>query len=187
MEVLLKSKKSRHGISLNGLNMQVIDNKVIITKGSVKREILINKGFKHEIINNICYVYNTESKSFAGTDFSNIFNCVKGLNEPCKRTINLKGSGFKIQIQPKQLVLNIGLSHPVVVDIPAGITVVQDTNKKSNTKENILVIHLTSIDINAVTKFAAELTKLKRQNPYKQSGIYVEGNFIKVKKSSKGK
>lgn len=168
---LFKSKKSKNGIVFKGFNIIISDNKAIISNNKTKKEILINDGFTHEIINDRLFVYNTKSKAFAGTDFSNIESCVNGLITPYKESVSMRGSGYKLNIKSDELVLDIGFTTSRTVKIPAGISITQDKTQKSTAKENILVMILTSDDMKLLTKFASELEALKKPDPYKRHGV----------------
>lgn len=180
------SKKSRSGINLNDIVLKYENLNVTLTKGKDIVVVKVNEGCKIDIINKVCFVSNETNKAFAGTDFSNINRAVMGLNKPFSLEVQVKGSGFKVNIQPRKLIFSLGFSHLVNVDVDENITVVQDTTKKSTTKENILILVCTSKNYNLLTAFVNKLTKLRKYNPYKKTGVIQSGKYMINKKVSKG-
>ena len=74
-----------------------------------------------------------------------INNMVIGVSEQFKLTLILKGVGYRAAVQGKQIVLNLGYSHPVKIDIPANISVevVQNTTINLKWKFNLLILVIT--------------------------------------------
>ena len=110
-----------------------------------------------------------------------IANMVTGVSEGFKKSVTINGVGYKAQIQGNKLTLNIGFSHPVVVEIPADLTV---------TCTSITEILVCGIDKQRVGQFAAELKAIKKVEPYHGYGIYYTDETVRrkeIKKTSSGK
>jgi large subunit ribosomal protein L6 len=181
------SKKGSQGINLNGATVELKGNVFTISKGTQKHTCIANQGTEIKIENGVCFVFNTKSAAFAGTDYMNCKNLVDGVNKPYTLELSVKGNGFKAAIEGSKLTLNVGLSHQVFMTIPTGITVVQDTSRKSTTKENVCYLILTCPNKNQLTAFASQIAEVRKPNPYTGTGIYIQGKYVRTKKSSKGK
>lgn len=105
-----------------------------------------------------------------GTTRSRIQNLVLGVSEGFKKQLELHGVGYKMALQGKKLVLNLGFSHPVELQIPEGINVTIEKN----------VMTIEGIDKQVVGQIAAEIRAFKKIEPYKGKGFrYVGETFVK--------
>ena len=100
------------------------------------------------------------------------------VSEQFKITLNLKGVGYRASVQGKLLVLNLGYSHPVNIEIPSEISVevVQNTilNLKACNKEDLGL-------------FAANIRSWRVPEPYKGKGIIYENEIVQRKAGKSGK
>jgi large subunit ribosomal protein L6 len=107
-----------------------------------------------------------------------INNMIIGVSEQFNLTLVLKGVGYRAAIQGKEIVLNLGYSHPVKIEIPTQISVevVQNTT-----------INLKSCDKELLGLFAANIRAWRQPEPYKGKGILYKGEQIlrKAGKSAK--
>lgn len=115
------------------------------------------------------------SKSLWGTYASHVKNMIKGVETPYQKKLILEGVGFKSEVKGREVHFALGLSHPVVVKIPDGITV---TAEKNN-------ITVTGIDKELVGSFTASLRALKKPEPYKGKGMRYENEVIRRKQGKK--
>ena len=104
-----------------------------------------------------------------------INNMVIGVSEQFNVTLILKGVGYRAAVQGKEIVLNLGYSHPVKIDIPNNISVeiVQNTT-----------IHLKSCDKELLGLFAANIRTWRQPEPYKGKGILYKDEQI-IRKAGK--
>ena len=119
------------------------------------------------------------TKSIHGTTNALIENMIIGVSKGYTVELETVGVGYRFQVSGKQINVSAGYSHPVVVDIPEGITV-----EAPSTTE----LKLSGIDKQKVTEFAANIRKIRKPEPYKGKGIRYKGEVIirKVgKKASK--
>ncbi|MDD5040958.1 MAG: 50S ribosomal protein L6 [Candidatus Peribacteraceae bacterium] len=93
-----------------------------------------------------------------------IENMVRGVSEGYKKTLEVIGVGYKVQVQGKKLILNLGFSHPVEFPIPEGIAMSQDEKNK-----NLLTVQ--GIDRQLVGQVAADIRDFRLPEPYKGKGI----------------
>lgn len=121
---------------------------------------------------------NKKARSFHGLYRTLINNMVVGVAQQFTITLILKGVGYRAIVQAKDLVLNLGYSHPVTIKIPDHISVevVQNTT-----------INLTSCDKEALGLFAANIRNWRRPEPYKGKGILYKGEKIIRKAGKSGK
>ena len=104
-----------------------------------------------------------------------INNMVIGVSEQFEITLVLKGVGYRAAVQGKELVLNLGYSHPVTLEIPEGISVEVVKNT---------TINLTSCDKELLGLFAANIRAWRRPEPYKGKGILYKDEQI-IRKAGK--
>ncbi len=109
-----------------------------------------------------------------GTATALIQNNIIGVTEGFEKKLVIEGIGYKAEVNGDKLVLNIGYSHPVFVDIPKGIEVSVEKN----------VISIKGISKQNVGDFAANVRKLRKTNPYSGKGIHYQGEHI-IRKTGK--
>jgi len=104
-----------------------------------------------------------------------INNMVIGVSEQFELTLILKGVGYRAAVQGKELVLNLGYSHPVKIEIPNEITVevIQNT-----------IINLKSCDKELLGLFASNIRAWRQPEPYKGKGILYKDEQI-IRKAGK--
>ncbi len=107
-----------------------------------------------------------------------IANMVKGVTEGYTKSVTISGIGYKCAVQGNKVVLNIGFSHPVNIEIPKNLTV---------TCPSATEIAISGIDKTEVGQFAADLKSLKKPDPYHGYGIFYTGETIRRKEIKKGK
>lgn len=107
---------------------------------------------------------------------ANIANAVKGVTDGFSKVLELVGVGYRANIEGRDLVLHLGLSHTISFKAPEGITF--------EVKEGRIVVSGT--DKYLVGQTAADLRALKKPEPYKGKGIRYAGEHIR-KKAGKAK
>ena len=107
-----------------------------------------------------------------------INNMIIGVSEQFDLTLILKGVGYRAVVQGKELVLNLGYSHPVKIEIPADISVevVQNTT-----------LNLKSCNKELLGLFAANIRAWRQPEPYKGKGILYKDEQIIRKAGKSGK
>lgn len=119
-----------------------------------------------------------ENRALHGLTRSLIANMVTGVTDGYKKELEIQGVGYRAQKQGKQLVLNIGYSHQVIMEDTADITIeVPDPNK----------IIINGIDKQKVGQFAAEVREKRPPEPYKGKGIRYVGEYVRRKEGKAGK
>lgn len=123
---------------------------------------------------------NQESSALWGTTRAVINNMVIGVSEGYKKSLEVNGVGYKFEVQGQKLVLSLGFSHKVEMEVPEGLRVEMDEKAKN-------VIHITGIDKQKVGQFASKIKAKKKPEPYKGKGIKYLGEQIRRKAGKSGK
>jgi large subunit ribosomal protein L6 len=91
---------------------------------------------------------------------------VRGVTEGFRRELVIEGVGYRAEVSGRKLTLSLGFSHPVVVEVPEGLSVsVEGQNR----------VRVEGIDRERVGQFASELRSLRPPEPYKGKGVrYVD-------------
>jgi len=116
------------------------------------------------------------SGAMTGTMRALVNNMVNGVTKGFERKLNLVGVGFRAQAQGQKLNLQIGYSHPVVMDMPAGIKV------ETPTPTEILI---KGADRQVVGQIAAEVRAKRPPEPYKGKGIRYSDERVALKETKK--
>ncbi len=120
-----------------------------------------------------------EFRSLHGTTRALIQNMITGVTEGFQKELQLVGVGYRANMQGKNLVLNVGYSHPVEIVPPDGITFeVGDRNQQ---------VFISGIDKQSVGQVAADIRKVRPPEPYKGKGIRYKGEYIRRKAGKAGK
>ncbi|MDO5695501.1 MAG: 50S ribosomal protein L6 [Eubacteriales bacterium] len=116
-------------------------------------------------------------KSLHGLTRTLVFNMVDGVVNGFTKTLEVNGVGYRVQAAGQKLTLNLGFSHPVEMEVPAGLEAKVEGNK----------IHITGINKELVGQFAAEVRDKRRPEPYKGKGVKYENEHIRRKVGKTGK
>lgn len=101
-----------------------------------------------------------------------IANAVTGVSEGFSKNLEIQGVGFRCVMKGNNLELALGFSHPVVVEPPAGITIVAPEPTK---------ITVSGIDKQLVGQVAANIRAVRSPDSYHGKGVRYQGEFIKLK------
>ena len=117
-----------------------------------------------------------EANAMSGTMRALLANMVDGVSKGFEKKLALVGVGFRAQAQGQKLNLQIGFSHPVVKDMPAGIKVECPTQTE---------IVIKGADRQVVGQIAAEVRAFRPPEPYKGKGIRYVGERVVLKETKK--
>lgn len=117
-----------------------------------------------------------EANAMSGTMRANLANMVGGVSKGFEKKLNLVGVGFRAQAQGQKLNLQIGFSHPVVKEMPAGIAVTTPTPTE---------ILIKGADRQVVGQLAAEVRAFRPPEPYKGKGIRYANERVVIKETKK--
>jgi large subunit ribosomal protein L6 len=111
-------------------------------------------------------------RSLHGLTRSLVNSAVVGVSQGFSKTLEIVGVGYRAELKGKDLLLNLGFSHPVLVKPPEGV-------QFSTPKQTEIIIQ--GIDKQAVGQVAAEIRKLRPPEPYKGKGVKYQGEIIRRK------
>ncbi|MFY7940126.1 MAG: 50S ribosomal protein L6, partial [Burkholderiaceae bacterium] len=117
-----------------------------------------------------------EADAMTGTMRALVANMVNGVSKGFEKKLNLVGVGFRAQAQGQKLNLQIGFSHPVGKDMPAGIKVECPTQTE---------IVIKGADRQVVGQIAAEVRAIRPPEPYKGKGIRYSDEKVSLKETKK--
>jgi large subunit ribosomal protein L6 len=117
-----------------------------------------------------------EADAMSGTLRALVANMVGGVTKGFEKKLSLVGVGFRAQAQGQKLNLQIGFSHPVVKDMPAGIKVATPTQTE---------IVISGADRQTVGQVAAEVRAIRPPEPYKGKGIRYADERVVLKETKK--
>lgn len=106
-----------------------------------------------------------------------INNMVQGVHAEFAKELEIIGVGYRAALSGKKLTLNLGFSHPVEVEQPAGITFEVPNN-------NSIIVK--GIDKQLVGQVAANIRELRPPEPYKGKGIRYKGEYVRRKEGKSG-
>jgi large subunit ribosomal protein L6 len=113
-----------------------------------------------------------EDRALHGLTRTLVANMVQGVTSGYEKRLEIQGVGYRASMRGTALELNVGFSHPVVKDAPAGITYEVPTQTE---------IVVKGIDKQMVGQTAAEIRKVRPPEPYKGKGIRYEGEYVRRK------
>jgi large subunit ribosomal protein L6 len=113
-----------------------------------------------------------DDRALHGLTRSLVANMVEGVTNGFEKRLEIQGVGYRASLRGTALELNVGYSHPVVIDAPAGITF------EVPVQTEILV---KGIDKQQVGEIAAEIRDVRPPEPYKGKGIRYQGEYVRRK------
>ena len=156
-EVTVKGPKGELKNTFNSaMNIAVEGNEIVVTRPSDAKE----------------------HRSLHGLTRTLIANMVEGVTTGFSKTLEVNGVGYRVAKQGKDLVMNLGYSHQVIIPEIDGITI---------EVPNATTIVVNGIDKQVVGQIAAEIREKRQPEPYKGKGIRYEGERIIRKEGKAGK
>lgn len=119
-----------------------------------------------------------EHRSLHGLTRSLLYNMVQGVSSGFSKTLLLVGVGYRVQMEGKNAVLQVGYSHPVKIEPMDGITIAVEGNNK---------IIVSGINKEDVGQQAAIIRKVRKPNPYTGKGIKYENEKVRRKAGKAGR
>lgn len=165
----------------SGVTVNVADDNTVNLKGPLgELSVNIDKEIKVEVENNTVNIKrpseSKKHKSLHGLYRALIHNAVVGVSEGYTKQLELVGVGYRAEAKGQRLELSVGLSHDIVIELPAEIKVEAKTERRKNP-----VITLTSVDKQLIGHVAAKIRSLRPPEPYKGKGIKFVGEHLRRK------
>ena len=161
-----------------GVTVENVDNVVTVKgpKGTLSQVMLKDITMKQEENTVILERKNENAKAMHGTMNALIQNMIIGVTKGYEKGLEILGVGYRFNVQGKKLVISAGYSHPVEMEIPAGLKV----EAISNTE-----ISVSGINKELVGEFSANIRKVRQPEPYKGKGIRYKDEYIRRKEGKK--
>ena len=119
-----------------------------------------------------------ESKARHGLTRTLVANMVTGVTEGYSKTLEIVGTGYRVQARGSDLEFALGFSHPVTVQPPDGITFTVEAPTR---------FVVSGIDKQKVGEVAAKIRKIRKPDPYKGKGVRYQGEVVRRKVGKTGK
>ena len=161
-----------------GVTVENIDNVVTVKgpKGSLQQPMLKDITMKQPENQITLERKNESAKAMHGTMNALIQNMIIGVTKGYEKILEIIGVGYRFNVQGNKLTINAGFSHPVNMEVPAGLTVEANGNTE---------ITIKGIDKVLVGEFAANVRKVRPPEPYKGKGIRYKDEHIRRKEGKK--
>ena len=156
-DVLVKGPKGELGLTLaEPIEAAIEDGSVLVTRPDDERA----------------------SRSLHGLMRTLIANNIVGVTEGYSKSLEVVGTGYRVQARGDSVEFALGYSHSITVDPPAGITFTVDNPNR---------LTVQGIDKQAVGEVAANIRKLRKPEPYKGKGVRYAGEVVRRKAGKSGK
>ena len=163
-----------------GVDVQITADQITVKGaiGSLARAVnpLVNVKKDGAVISLLPADGSVAANAMSGTMRALINNMVNGVSKGFEKKLTLVGVGFRAQATGGKLNLQIGFSHPVTKDMPAGVTVACATPTE---------ILIKGADRQAVGQVAAEVRAIRPPEPYKGKGIRYADERVVIKETKK--
>ena len=161
--------------TVNGQNVEVkgpkgtlnVDLPAPITVAVEDNEIRVSRPDDHR-----------KNRALHGLSRSLVNNLVAGVTEGYTIKMEIFGVGYRVQAKGKNLEFSLGYSHPILIEAPEGVSFAVDGTTKFS---------ITGIDKQLVGQIAANIRRLRKDDPYKGKGIRYEGEQVRRKVGKTGK
>ena len=165
-----------------GVEVKIEDNNVVTVKGpkgTLTQQLHPNMTIKQEGTELHVTRPNDlkENRSLHGLTRSLLHNMVVGVTDGFKKSLDVNGVGYRVAMEGGKLVMNLGFSHQVIMEVPAGLTVeVPNPNQ----------IVISGYDKQLVGQYAAQVREKRPPEPYKGKGIKYSDEVIRRKVGKTG-
>ncbi len=163
----------------SGVKIQIKDGVVDVQGPKGKMTVPVPRGIHFEQKDSalVAKRQSEEHRALHGLARALVANAVAGVTTGFKKELDIVGVGYRAEVKGRNLVIALGLSHPVEFPIPEGIQIAVD-------KQTHLVV--SGADKAQVGQVAANLRALRPPDPYKQKGIRLTGERLKKKAGKAG-
>jgi len=155
-----------------------------------KMSVAIARGIKVEVKDGNVLVGRPDdsraAKSLHGLTRTILANAAKGVAAGWERKLDIRGVGFRAEVKGKQVHFSLGYSHPVVFNLPEGVTA--EVDKQSRTEDSLPTVGITlrSVDKEVLGATAVKIRALRPPEPYKGKGIKYSEERVRRKEGKTG-
>lgn len=158
------------------VTLEIKGDQMIVSSKGVTLTQRFPEGIEITVKDKVATVITKDSsnqiKAYHGLVRSLLFNMIEGVTKGYSKTLELEGTGFRVEAKGKSIHLSLGFSHPVVYEAPESI--------KVEVKDNKTII-VSGPDKQLVGQVAAKIREFKKPDPYKGKGIRYQGEVVKLK------
>jgi large subunit ribosomal protein L6 len=160
-----------------GVEVRQDGNSVTVKGPKGTLSTLLIPGISAKVENNVVTFTRADeegrTRAFHGLMRALVANNVRGVSEGFKRELDIIGVGYRAEVKGKEVVFQLGYSHPVRFPVPSGIDIAIDAKSGH--------ITVTGIDKQQVGQTAAEIRSLRQPDPYKGKGIKYSDEVVRRK------
>ncbi|MFK5883346.1 MAG: 50S ribosomal protein L6 [Candidatus Izemoplasma sp.] len=177
------SRIGKKPISLpQGVEVAVLDNNITVKGPKGTLEFAFHKTMEVNVEDSVLTIVRPSDskvdKAIHGTTRALINNMMIGVTKGYIKNLKMIGVGYRAMMKSDKLVLSAGFSHPVELEIPAGLTVEVPKNT---------LINVSGIDKQQVGEFAAIIRKVRPPEPYLGKGIRYVDEYVRRKEGKTAK
>ncbi len=162
------------------VNVTLGEDQIVVKGGNVELKLsqnaLVKVSSKDGVLSFVPVDETSEANAMSGTMRQLVNNMVVGVSKGFEKKLTLVGVGYRAQAQGGKLNLSLGFSHPVIVDMPEGISVATPTPTEVVVK---------GADRQRVGQIAAEIRALRPPEPYKGKGVRYADEKVIIKETKK--
>ncbi len=164
-----------------GVQIDISDDNVVTVKGKLgELSQKINKDIKFEIEGNVINATRPSDskahKSFHGLSRVLVNNMIEGVSKGYEKKLEVIGVGYRASVTGQLLELNVGYSHPIILQFPKEISIEVQQEKRANA-----FITVKSFDKQLLGQVAAKIRSYRKPEPYKGKGIRYVGEYVRKK------
>lgn len=160
-----------------------VENNTVTAKGPKGEEsVTVREEIKVEIVDNHVVLTrindDRKSRSLHGLSRTLVANVIKGVKDGFEKKLEIQGVGYRANMQGNAINLQLGYSHPILIEPPKGIKIEVEANTK---------ITVSGSNKQAVGDVAALIRSKRAPEVYKGKGIRYEGEYVRRKAGKTGK
>lgn len=165
-----------------GVEVTVVDNLVTAKGPKGTESVQVREEIKVEVVDNHVVLTRVnddrKSRSLHGLSRTLVANVIKGVKDGFEKKLEIQGVGYRANMQGSAINLQLGYSHPIVIEPPQGIKIEVEANTK---------ITVSGSNKQAVGDIAALIRSKRAPEVYKGKGIRYEGEYVRRKAGKTGK
>lgn len=165
-----------------GVEVTVNDNTVTAKGPKGTESVTIREEIKVEFVDNHVVLTrlndDRKSRSLHGLSRTLVANVIKGVKDGFEKKLEIQGVGYRASMQGSAINLQLGYSHPIVIEPPKGIQIAVEANTK---------ITVSGSNKQLVGDVAALIRSKREPEVYKGKGIRYEGEYVRRKAGKTGK
>jgi large subunit ribosomal protein L6 len=159
-------------------------------KGKMAVKLPLQVRMKVEVKDGVLHVIrpddSRQARAMHGLTRAILANAAKGVHTGWERKLSIRGVGFRAEVKGKAIHFSLGYSHPVIFNLPEGVTA--ETDKTPRTEDGLPTIDLTlrAVDRELLGATAVKIRQLRPPEPYKRKGIKYLEERVRQKEGKTG-